>query len=99
MLVMVALIPLIRNDFLLAGIFILFIATTLLIRQDRKDLVFLGVGIVVPTIGEILFVATGVESFSRDVLVLGIPLWLPLLWGYIFIMMRRGVAALERYVH
>ena len=97
-LAMIALIPLIRNDFLLAGIYALFILVALAIRQDKKDLVFLAVGIVVPTIGEFLFVSTGAEVFTRDVLIFGIPAWLPLLWGYVFIMMRRGVAALEKYV-
>ena len=96
--VMIALIPLVRNDIVLAVIYTLFILVTLAIRQDRKDLVLLGVGLVIPTIGEILFVATGAEVFTRDVLIFGIPLWLPLLWGYVFVMMRRGVAALERYV-
>ena len=96
--VMIALIPLVRNDIVLSGVYTLFIAATLLIRQDRKDYVFLSVGMVIPTIGEILFVSTGVESFSRDILVFGIPIWLPLLWGYVFLMMRRGVTALEKYV-
>src|SRR3989338_7529644 len=92
--VMLGLIPLVRNDVVLAGVYALFIVVTLTVRQDKKDLAFLAIGLVIPTIGEILFVATGVEVFKRDLLVFGIPVWLPLLWGYVFIMMRSGVAAL-----
>ena len=96
--VMIALIPLIRNDVALTGVYLLFILVTLAMRLDKRDVVFLATGLVVPTIGELLFVATGAEIFTRDSLIFGIPIWLPLLWGYVFIMMRRGVSAIDRYV-
>jgi hypothetical protein len=94
----IALVPLIRDDLLLTGIYIVCIIVALALRQDKKDLVFLAVGFVGSTIGELLFIATGVEIFTREVLIWGMPVWLPFMWGYIFIMMRRAALALEKYM-
>jgi hypothetical protein len=94
----IALVPLVRDDLLLTGIYIVCIIVALALRQDKKDLVFLSVGFVGSAIGELLFIATGVEIFTRDVLIWGMPVWLPFMWGYIFIMMRRAALALEKYM-
>ncbi len=43
---------------------------------------------------EYFFISTGVETFIRNSLFGVMPLWLPILWGYGFIAIRRGVEAL-----
>jgi hypothetical protein len=60
--------------------------------------VFLAVGVVVLTISEYFFVSTGVEIFLRNSLLGVMPLWLPVLWGYAFVVMRRGIILLEEYL-
>ena len=48
-------------------------------------------------VAEALFISTGVETFERKTLLGIMPLWLPLLWGYIFLAMRRAIMAIESY--
>jgi len=94
-LLMVALIPYITSDFGLGMIYISVAAATFLLGKDKKEVLFFVLGFVLLTFAEVWFVATGVETFNRDTLFLGIPLWLPILWGYAFMMIRRGIHALD----
>ena len=94
---MIVLIPYVQNDFLLAGIYILIIAISSL-RYGRHDLLFLVVGCVVLFASEYLFISTGVETFERKSLLGVMPLWLPLLWAYVFVAIKRGVLIIEKYV-
>lgn len=96
--VMIGLIPLIQNDFVLTAVYGVFILAALAIHQDKKDLVFLIFGFVTLFFSEYLFVSTGVETFERRSLLGVMPLWLPFLWAYVFIAIRRMVAALDRYI-
>jgi hypothetical protein len=96
--VMIALIPLIQNDVVLTAIYIVFILAALAMRQDKKDLVFLIFGFVTLFFSEYLFISTGVETFERRSLLGIMPLWLPFLWAYVFIAIRRMVAAADRYM-
>jgi len=97
-LVMIGLIPIIHNDLLLSLIYIVITAATLLLSGDRKDYLFFAFGFILLSIAEVFFVSTGVEVFDRDVLILNIPIWLPLIWGYSFVMIRRSIVALEDYL-
>ena len=97
--VMIGLIPLVRSDFILSAVYLCIAAGTLFISKDvKKEILFFVFGFVLLAIAEIFFVATGVEVFQRDVLIAHIPIWLPILWGYSFIMIRRSIVALDAYL-
>jgi len=96
--IMIALIPLIRSDVLLTVVYAGFILAALMTRQDKKDLIFLIFGFVTLFFSEYLFISTGVETFERRSLLGVMPLWLPFLWAYVFIAIRRMVAAVDRYM-
>lgn len=51
-------------------------------------------GFVVITFFEYIFVSTGVETFVRNSLFGIIPLWLPFLWAYGFVAIKRSVTLL-----
>lgn len=97
-LLMVALIPYITSDFGLGMIYISVAAATFLLSKDKKEVLFFVLGFLLLTFAEIWFVSMGVETFNRETLFFGIPLWLPILWGYVFIMIRRGVHALDDFL-
>ena len=94
---MIVLIPYVQNDFLLAGIYILIIALSSL-RYGRHDFLFLIVGCVVLFFSEYLFISTGVETFDRKSLFGVMPVWLPLLWAYVFVAIKRGTLVIEKYI-
>ncbi len=96
-LIMIALIPIVRNDFVLAGIYLGIIAVSSL-RYGRHDLLFLIIGFVVLFFSEYLFISTGVETFERRSLFGVMPVWLPLLWAYVFVAIKRGVLVIEKYL-
>ena len=93
---MIGLIPFIENDYLLAGIYLLFIALLMCIKSERNDWLALVFGIIAITISEFFFVSTGVETFLRNSLFGLMPLWLPLLWGYAFVTIKRSLRILDR---
>lgn len=45
---------------------------------------------------ECLFISTGVEVFRRDSLFGIMPLWLPFLWAYGFVAIKRSIDILNR---
>ncbi len=69
-LIMILLIPFIKNDYILAGVYfiIIIIATSFFIKYEKKDYLFLLFGFLVMIISEYLFVSTGVETFVRNTL-------------------------------
>ena len=93
--VMIALIPLVQNDFVLTIVYVVFIATTLAIKKEKKDWAFLLFGFVGLFLSESFFIWTGVETFNRHTLLGTMPLWLPFLWAYAFLIMRRCLKILE----
>jgi hypothetical protein len=93
---MVALIPFIKNDYTLTGIYILIIVVMLSIKQEKGDVFVCIFGFVAMIFFETIFITTGVETFIRNSLFGIMPLWLPFLWGYGFIAIRRGVQILLR---
>ena len=94
---MILLVPLVENDYVLTAIYIAVIITALVIKNDKKDRVFLIFGFFASFIAETLFISTGTEAFNRTSLAGIMPLWLPVLWAYIFMAMRRAVEALNAY--
>lgn len=94
-LVMICLIPLIRNDYILSGIYALMAFATLTAKQDKIDVAIFFVGFFAMTFFEYLFISTGVETFQRNTLFGIMPLWLPFLWGYGYISIKRAVKAIK----
>ena len=93
---MISLIYFTQNDFLLTGIYILIIAVSLIIRYEKTDSLFLIFGFIAMTIAEYIFVSIGVETFARDSLFGVMPLWLPLLWAYAFVVMKRAIEIINK---
>ena len=86
---MIVLIPFIKNDISLTGIYIVLIAGFLIAKNEKADILFLLVGLFGLMGGEYLFISMGVETFSRKTLLGVMPLWLPFLWVFIFLSMKR----------
>jgi hypothetical protein len=94
-LVMVGLIPLVRNDYILTGVYAAIIVVALLIKRERNDLLVLVFGFFIMIASEYLFISTGVETFQRNSLLGLMPLWLPFLWSYGFVAIKRSVLILD----
>ena len=74
---MILLIPFIENDYVLTAIYLVVILIALIIKNNKKDRVFLVFGFVASFIAETLFVSTGVETFERTTLLDIMPLCSP----------------------
>jgi len=88
---MIGLIPVVRNDYLLSLIYVIIISIALAIKYEPKDMLVLVFGFFVMIAAEYFFVSTGVEIFVRRSLLGFMPFWLPILWAYAFIGIKRGV--------
>lgn len=95
-LLMIGLIPLVESDYLLTLLYIVVIVIALSIKRTPYDVSVFAAGFVLLTISEYLFIRTGVETFARSSLFGVMPLWLPFLWGYGFIAIKRVVEALSQ---
>lgn len=93
---MIGLIPYVKNDYILAGLYSLIILISLHIKRGKNDFLIFIFGFVIMIVSEYLFVSTGVETFNRASLFKIMPIWLPFLWGYGFIAIARGVKILEK---
>lgn len=94
--VMIAIIPVFKNDYVLAGIYVLIIAISFVIKYKKKDYLFLSCGFIIMMISEFYFISTGVETFNRDSLFGAMPIWLPVLWAYGFVAMKRVIVILDK---
>lgn len=90
-LLMIGLIPIIQNDYVLTLVDIGIIAVSLAFRRYRNDFVVLFFGFFVMILFEYFFISTGVETFNRNSLFGLMPLWLPFLWGYGFVAIKRSI--------
>jgi hypothetical protein len=95
LLVMVGMIPLIKNDYYLALAFLVIIILSLLAKREKHDGTILLFGFVAMVFFEYLFVSTGVEYFVRNSLFGIMPVWLPVLWAYGFVGIKRSVTILN----
>ena len=93
---MIALIPVIKNDYLLTGIDVLIIAVSFSIKYQPKDYLFFSFGFIIMIASEYLFISTGVETFVRNTLFCLMPLWLPFLWAYAFVVIKRSINILDK---
>ncbi len=93
---MIALIPVLRNDYTLTAAYVVVISASFLARYEKKDALFFAFGFVIMIIAEYSFVSTGVETFARNSLFGLMPLWLPFLWAYSFVAMKRAIVILDK---
>ena len=93
-LIMIALIPRVQNDYSLTLIYLGIIMLALFIRRDGYDLKIMFFGFVIMIVFEYIFVSTGVETFNRNTLLGLMPIWLPFLWSYGFVVIKRSVEIL-----
>lgn len=93
--VMISLIPFVRNDFALTGLYCAIIIAALLVKYEKRDYIFLVFGFIALFFSELFFVSTGVEIFLRTSLFGVLPLWLPFLWAYAFVAIKRSIIILN----
>ncbi|MFZ2187644.1 MAG: hypothetical protein WAV46_03425 [Candidatus Moraniibacteriota bacterium] len=94
-LIMIGLIPIIQNDYLLTFADLGIIIASLVFKRYRNDVLVLIVGFCIMIVSEYLFISTGVETFNRNGLFGLMPLWLPFLWGYGFVAIKRSIAVID----
>lgn len=94
-LVMIGLIPIIQDDYILTFLYVVIIFISFLIKKEKGDVLVFFFGFFIMILFEIIFVSTGVETFVRNTLFGLMPLWLPFLWGYGFVVIKRGIKILE----
>lgn len=92
---MIGLIPAVLNDYWLTVVYALIILVALIVKKDKNDILIFIFGFFIMIVSEYLFVSTGVETFQRNSLFDLMPLWLPFLWGYGFIVIRRVTKILD----
>lgn len=95
-LLMIGLIPLVKNDYFLALACVAVIAVSFAIHREKQEYIFFIFGFVAMTLFEMFFIAAGSEKFLRTSLLGLMPIWLPLMWGYAFVAMKRGIKILEK---
>ena len=94
--VMVALIPAVENDYLLAVLYLAVAGTAFAVKRSATEVLVFGLGLVCMTFFEWIFISTGVETFTRRSLFGIMPIWLPVLWGYGFVAISRSLAELKQ---
>lgn len=94
-LVMIGLIPFVQNDYVLTLLYVAIIVVAFLVKRGRNEILILCVGAIFMTASEYFFISTGVETFVRNSLFGLMPLWLPVLWGYGFVVIKRSVSILD----
>lgn len=94
-LIMIGLIPFVPNDYVLTLLYIAIITTALFIKRTKNDFMVLIFGFLIITFMEFLFTSTGVETFTRTSLLWSMPVWLPFLWAYGFVAIKRSIEILN----
>ncbi len=95
---MIALIPFVENDTYLLSAYVITIVVAFILYYEKKDYIYFIFGLIVITIFEYFFVSTGVETFNRQSLLGVMPIWLPILWAYAFVVIKRSIIILEKYL-
>ena len=95
LLIMLALIAIIENDYLLSLFFIIIIGVSFYFKYEKKDYLLLVLGLIIMTVSEFMFISTGVETFNRNSLFGVMPLWLPILWAYAFVAIKHLINILK----
>lgn len=94
-LLMIGLIPIIKDDYILTAAYVFISGVSFAIRYERPEYAMYLFGFFGMIISEYVFISTGVETFKRASLLGLMPLWLPFLWAYAFVAIKRCVKILE----
>ena len=86
--IMIGLIPLIKNDYYILLAYLIIIGICLKIHYEKKEYKLLITGLIFMFLAEFFFISTKVEIFTSQTLI-NMPIWLPILWGYGFIVIKR----------
>ncbi|QQS60102.1 hypothetical protein IPN41_03160 [Candidatus Falkowbacteria bacterium] len=92
---MIALLVIIPNDYWLTAIYLVIISIAFVIKLLPNELLIFILGFIIMFGIEYIFVSTGVETFVRNSLFGVMPLWLPFLWGYGYVAIKRTVIILN----
>ena len=92
---MIVLIPFVPNDYNLLLIYILIIAAAFYTKMEKNDILIFVFGFFIMTASEHFFIRTGVETFQRNSLFGTMPVWLPFLWAYGFVAIKRAIKILD----
>ena len=95
--VMIILIPFIQNDYILTFAYIAIILVFLTAKYTPNDFLILVFGFFIMIASEYIFISTGVETFQRNTLFGLMPLWLPFLWAYGFVAIKRSIEILNAH--
>lgn len=93
---LIGLIPFVGNGYMLACIYIFAIGMLYSIKTEQNDVAAILFSLVGITLSEYLFVSTGVETFTDHSFLGVMPLWLPFLWAYAFLTIKRVLRVLDR---
>ncbi len=93
---MIGSIPWVVDDYMLTVVYAACIAGLLSVKSEDHDVLALVFGFAAITVSESFFVSTGVETFTRNSLFGIMPLWLPFLWAYAFLTIKRCLRILDR---
>jgi len=93
---MIILIPAIINDYVLTVLYILIMIVSFIIKYNKQEYIFFIFGFIVMVILEYFFISAGVEVFARNSLFGIMPIWLPFLWAYGFVAIKRAVVILDK---
>ena len=85
-----------KNTFALAALFVLFSVLALWVWHEKTDLCSYVLGAVLGSVAEIICIYVGAWTYTVPS-VLGIPFWLPFLWGLTVLLMRRQVLILSSW--
>lgn len=94
-LAMIGLIPFVKNDYLLSVAYLVVMSISFIVKREKNELTIFASGFILMIIFEYLFVSTRVETFIRNSLFGLMPIWLPLLWGYGFVAIKRAAKILD----
>ena len=94
--IMIGLIPVIQNDYFLTLVYAAIIFGAFIIKKEKGEIKILIFGFIIMIVSEYFLVSTGVEIFARRTLLGLMPLWLPFLWAYAFVVIKRSVLILEK---
>jgi hypothetical protein len=95
-LLMIGMIPVVTNDYLLAFLYVVIIAIAFVFKKEKNEMLVFVFGFLFMIASEYLFVSTGVETFTRNSLFGLMPIWLPFLWGYGFVAIKRAGEILDK---
>jgi 4-hydroxybenzoate polyprenyltransferase len=77
------------NEFIVTGVIALMIVATFLIHREQGEWKVVVLGIILGIVFELAGDAVYQAQYWESATLLSIPLWLPLMWGYGFIFIRR----------